>query len=522
MSSEQCGTSGDRCGPGTGGVVRAGLVALAAVALSGLVGCTKTTDLEDQPPTVTISQPASGTEVSVGEAVTFTATATDVEDGDLTASIVWTSSADGALGTGGSISTTLSVVTHTITATVTDSDGASATDGVTVTVLANQPPSVTITAPAMDTTVQAGESVTLVGSAADAEDGDLTASIVWSSDLDGALGTGGSLTETLSTGAHVVEARVTDSDGEVATDTVAVEVTATTPLTVTDMVAVATSETAVTLTWTEVDDGTGAPAGYEVRFARNPIGSADGDLPMAGSCSAVLSGTAVGATVQCNVDGLRFGTTYDFVVRAQRAVAGGSPLRGARSTPAPATTDFVEDFSAFADGEVPSEPHDGYDYGTSDGLNDVTVRVAATSGGLTDRPLVLGKAGSVLAGSSNFSIARPTVVPLVEADRGVIRLSMDVQVNSGGFCAFFTVRNAASTPVSVSLHNLSYTVGVPFAMVMIMDVDAGTISATQDGVPVAVSRTNFPYLPTRFAVESCTLGAQESALDNVRIEHRTP
>jgi hypothetical protein len=165
--------------------------------------------------------------------------------------------------------------------------------------------------------------VTLVGSAADPEDGDLTASIVWTSDVDGALGTGGSLTETLPTGSYVVEARVTDSDGEVATDTIAVEVTATTPLTVTDMVAVATSETAVRLTWAEVDDGTGAPAGYEVRFARNPIGSADGDLPTGGSCNAVVSGTAIGATVQCDVEGFRFGTTYDFVVRAQRAVAGG-------------------------------------------------------------------------------------------------------------------------------------------------------------------------------------------------------
>ena len=55
-----------------------------------------------------------------------------------------------------------------------------------------------------------------------------------------------------------------------------------------------------------------------------------------------------------------------------------------------------------------------------------------------------------------------------------------------------------------------------------MDVDAGTVSATQDGAPVAVSRPNFPYMPVSFGLESCTLLAQEAAADNIRIEHIRP
>jgi hypothetical protein len=75
-------------------------------------------------PSVAISAPASGTSVTAGTSVTFTGSATDVQDGSLSASLSWTSSRDGVLGTGASLSTSaLSVGSHTITAAVTDSGG---------------------------------------------------------------------------------------------------------------------------------------------------------------------------------------------------------------------------------------------------------------------------------------------------------------------------------------------------------------------------------------------------------------
>ncbi len=84
-------------------------------------------------PTVTIRAPANGSTVTQGAPITFTAT--DTEDGDLTASLTWTSSLDGVIGSGGSFSTsTLSVGTHTITASVTDSGGLQGSDAITVTV----------------------------------------------------------------------------------------------------------------------------------------------------------------------------------------------------------------------------------------------------------------------------------------------------------------------------------------------------------------------------------------------------
>jgi hypothetical protein len=67
--------------------------------------------------------------------VGFSGTATDAEDGNLSASLSWTSSLDGTIGSGASFATsTLSVGTHTVTASVTDSGGLPGSDAITVTV----------------------------------------------------------------------------------------------------------------------------------------------------------------------------------------------------------------------------------------------------------------------------------------------------------------------------------------------------------------------------------------------------
>ncbi|MEW6249297.1 MAG: S8 family serine peptidase [Planctomycetota bacterium] len=95
----------------------------------------------NNPPTVTITAPPDGTTVTEGTAITFTGTATDPEDGDISASLVWTSNLQGQIGTGASFTRTLNVGTHAITASVTDSGGLSGSDVVTVIVQsASTPP----------------------------------------------------------------------------------------------------------------------------------------------------------------------------------------------------------------------------------------------------------------------------------------------------------------------------------------------------------------------------------------------
>jgi hypothetical protein len=91
-------------------------------------------------PSVTITSPANGASFPVGQSVSFTGTANDVEDGNLTSAMSWTSSRDGVIGTGGAFSTSvLSIGSHQITAAVTDSGGLSGQATINLTVTDSSP-----------------------------------------------------------------------------------------------------------------------------------------------------------------------------------------------------------------------------------------------------------------------------------------------------------------------------------------------------------------------------------------------
>jgi serine protease AprX len=105
--------------------------------------------------------------------------------------------------------------------TFTASDGIAASEPATVSITivaaANQPPAVKIDKPADGTVFSSGSKITFTGSAGDAEDGDLTAALVWTSGLQGVIGTGGSFTlrgkKALRDGIHTITAAASDSGG---------------------------------------------------------------------------------------------------------------------------------------------------------------------------------------------------------------------------------------------------------------------------------------------------------------------
>jgi hypothetical protein len=218
---------------------------------------------ENTPPIVTITAPPDGSTFTEGESITFTGTATDAQDGNISANLSWTSDLDGSLGTGASISTTLSIGTHLITADVTDSGGLSDSDSITVTVNANTPPSVTITEPADGSVFNEGQSITFAGTATDAEDGDISDSISWSSDLDGGLGTGASISTTLTVGVHTITAEVTDSGGLSDSDQITVTVNA---------------NASPVVTITAPADGSSFNVGDPVTFTGTATDAEDGDI----------------------------------------------------------------------------------------------------------------------------------------------------------------------------------------------------------------------------------------------------
>ena len=184
--------------------------------LSATASITITVTVPNSAPVVTITSPLGGSTVLSGSPIQFAGSATDTQDGNLSAKIVWNSNLSGQIGTGSSVTTTLTAGTHVITASVRDSAGATASSSVTLTVskpIVNAPPSVSILSPASGAVLAQSLSVALSGRASDLEDGDLTARITWSSSIDGALGVGGSLAAKLSPGSHTITASVADSAG---------------------------------------------------------------------------------------------------------------------------------------------------------------------------------------------------------------------------------------------------------------------------------------------------------------------
>jgi hypothetical protein len=167
------------------------------------------------PPGVSITSPLDGGSATEGDAVSFAGSASDAEDGDLSAGLAWSSDLDGPLGSGAGFDlATLSLGTHQITASVLDSHGAPGQATISLTIVENTAPVVAISQPTPFSTSLQGAPLTFAASADDPEDGNLDLALVWTSDLDGEIGSGGSFTiSTLSVGTHLVTASATDSHG---------------------------------------------------------------------------------------------------------------------------------------------------------------------------------------------------------------------------------------------------------------------------------------------------------------------
>lgn len=183
----------------------------------------------NSPPVVSIIRPAENSVHQIGEFITFDVEATDSEDGTLSGeAIAWTSNLDGELGTGESLTiNTLSIGTHTVTVKATDNGGADGTASVVINV-GNSPPTVQIERPLADDAFMTGDFITFDANANDLEDGPLTgASVVWTSNLQGQIGTGESfLTATLNPGRHEIAVTATDSLGATASATTSITLTA--------------------------------------------------------------------------------------------------------------------------------------------------------------------------------------------------------------------------------------------------------------------------------------------------------
>jgi hypothetical protein len=180
-----------------------------------------------QAPTATILAPASGATITAG-LVALRGAGSDPQDGTLPDSALsW--SVDGvSAGTGQVAAATVTVGDHVVTLTVKDSAGLTGTAASVVHVVAsNGLPTVVITSPANnDGETDPSVPVTFTCAAVDGSGNPIpNANISWTDDITGFLGTGATIRATLSgtkttVDFHHITVTATDAQGNRATDTI--------------------------------------------------------------------------------------------------------------------------------------------------------------------------------------------------------------------------------------------------------------------------------------------------------------
>lgn len=110
------------------------------------------------------------------------------------------------------------------------------------------------------------------------------------------------------------------------------------PATVDDLSVVSTSDTSVTLSFTEVDDGSGSAATYLVRQQVAPLDWGLATDVSRGTCSTPVTGMSVGATRTCTVEGLLSDVRYQFQLVAYRGIYPTDMIHGDLSNVVPGRT----------------------------------------------------------------------------------------------------------------------------------------------------------------------------------------
>jgi hypothetical protein len=165
----------------------------------------------NQDPTVNITSPVDGSSRVAGATIPLSAD-TDDPDGD-TVTVAWT-----ANGNPVSAPWTAAAGTYTVVANADDGNGGSASDSVSISVTANQDPTVDITSPVGGSSHVAGSTIPLTATTGDA-DGH-TVSVAWT-----ANGNPIAAPWTPAAGSYTVAATASDGHGGSASDSVSITVT---------------------------------------------------------------------------------------------------------------------------------------------------------------------------------------------------------------------------------------------------------------------------------------------------------
>jgi hypothetical protein len=185
------------------------------------------------PPTIEITKPKEGDELLAWTTASLTSSVEDAEQAPRLEGVVvkWVSDVDGDIMTGstaapgiaGDSQKTLNPGAHTITATVTDPFGATATASVHINVT-SKPPTASINYPPDGSTFYTSQNINLRGVGSSPSGALAPLTLTWDSSLDGALLTGPDVWVKLSEGSHVISLTAADPLGQSGQSSVTVTV----------------------------------------------------------------------------------------------------------------------------------------------------------------------------------------------------------------------------------------------------------------------------------------------------------
>jgi serine protease len=258
--------------------------------INALAAVKKALGTENHPPILRITTPANGASVPIGvPGGTFIGDAKDLEDANACCQISWSSDQEGALGNGATLTHAFSKVgAQVITATAKDSQGATATAQVHVTV-SDIPVLASITSPTASDVIYQGRNVQVVGKAFQ-NLSDLcqsqSSTIAWSSSdaSDGFIGPGCIQTYFAgSTGSRTLTFTARDQYGEQGSASIVIDVQpapAAPTITITKPVSPASAQFGSVVTLQAFPQGGVAPLGYQWTWQSANTGCTEQNIPV--------------------------------------------------------------------------------------------------------------------------------------------------------------------------------------------------------------------------------------------------
>ena len=283
-------------------------------------------------PVASVDVSPSAPSLQVGQTQQLTATPRDVSGNPLSGRAVTWASSNGAVATvsGSGLVSAVGAGSATISAT---SEGQSGTAAVIVIVV----PVASVSVSPATANLQTGQTVQLSATPRDAGGNALAGRVVtWASSAPAIATVNGS---GLVTGVAAGSATITaSSEGRNGTAAVTVTATVTNPGTVTNLAVASVTANSVTLSFTEVTNGAGQAASYDIRWSAGSLSWASATDVTQGTCSVPVAGTAIGAARTCTVLGLASGVSYQFQMVAFRGTLNVDAVFGGFSNIASGTT----------------------------------------------------------------------------------------------------------------------------------------------------------------------------------------